>query len=151
CLSSAARGRDSQLAGTRAIGVVAVLRRRTESQGNRRSARGERVARESNPYADDAQAAGAPARLAGGGVIVDGLAIVGVCVAFVAIIGGNFLEGGQIAALLNWPACIIVLGGTLGAVVLQTPKGRLNDAVRMARWVLTPPPDTFNDGIRKML
>src|SRR5262249_54771805 len=52
---------------------------------------------------------------------------------------------------LNWPACIIVLGGTIGAVVLQTPKTRLNDAVRLVRWVLTPPPDAFNDGIRKML
>jgi len=82
---------------------------------------------------------------------VDGLAIVGVCVAFVAIIGGNFLEGGQITALLNWPACIIVLGGTVGAVVLQTPKARLNDAVRIVRWVFNPPPDAFNDGIRKML
>jgi len=82
---------------------------------------------------------------------VDGLAIVGVCVAFVAIIGGNFLEGGQLSALLNTPACIIVLGGTLGAVVLQTPRTRLVEAARMLKWVLMPPVEGFTEGIKKML
>ncbi len=82
---------------------------------------------------------------------MDGLAIVGVCVAFIAIIGGNFLEGGQLSALLNTPAGIIVLGGTLGAVVLQTPKTRLLDAARMLRWVLLPPTLVVSDGIKKML
>ena len=70
---------------------------------------------------------------------MDGLALAGVCVAFLAIIGGNFLEGGQISALLNTPAGIIVLGGTLGAVVLQTPRSRLVDAARMFKWVFAPP------------
>ena len=82
---------------------------------------------------------------------MDGLAIVGVCVAFIAIIGGNFLEGGQLSALLNTPAVIIVLGGTFGAVVLQTPKTRLLDAARMLRWVLLPPTLVVADGIKKML
>jgi chemotaxis protein MotA len=82
---------------------------------------------------------------------VDVLAIVGVCVAFLAIIGGNFLEGGQLSALLNTPAGIIVLGGTLGAVILQTPKSRLIDAARMVRWVWLPPVLVVNDGIKKML
>ena len=35
-----------------------------------------------------------------------------------AIIGGSMLEGGQLAALLDTPAGVIVLGGTLGAVIL---------------------------------
>lgn len=82
---------------------------------------------------------------------MDVLAIVGVCVAFVAIIGGNFLEGGQLSALLNTSAGIIVLGGTLGAVVLQTPKVRLVDAARMLSWVWLPPALVVNDGIKKML
>ncbi len=82
---------------------------------------------------------------------MDVLAIVGVCVAFLAIIGGNFLEGGQLSALLNTPAGIIVLGGTLGAVILQTPKSRLIDAARMVRWVWLPPVLVVNDGIKKML
>ena len=82
---------------------------------------------------------------------MDGLAIVGVCVAFIAIIGGNFLEGGQIAALLNTPAGIIVLGGTLGAVVLQTPRTRLTDAARMLKWVFVPPVLAMSVGITKML
>jgi len=82
---------------------------------------------------------------------VDGLAIVGVCLAFIAIIGGNFMEGGQLSALMNTPAVIIVFGGTLGAVVLQTPRSRLVDAMRILKWVLLPPVVGMTDGIKKMI
>jgi chemotaxis protein MotA len=82
---------------------------------------------------------------------VDGLAIAGICIAFIAIIGGNFLEGGQLSALLNTPAVIIVFGGTLGAVVLQTPRARLMDAARMLKWVFVPPVLAMGAGITKML
>ena len=51
---------------------------------------------------------------------MDILSIIGVILAFVAIIGGNYLEGGHASALLNGPAALIVIGGTLGAA----PKGR---------------------------
>jgi chemotaxis protein MotA len=45
--------------------------------------------------------------------------------AFVAIIGGNFLEGGHLGALANGPAALIVIGGTFGAALLQSPDERL--------------------------
>ena len=48
---------------------------------------------------------------------MDILTLIGVIIGFAAIIGGNFLEGGHIDALLNGPAAIIVLGGTIGAAV----------------------------------
>ena len=51
---------------------------------------------------------------------MDILSIVGVVLGFAAIIGGNYLEGGVISALLNLPAAVIVIGGTLGAAMLQT-------------------------------
>jgi len=41
--------------------------------------------------------------------------LLGVALALIAILGGNYLEGGHIGALLNGPAALIVLGGTLGA------------------------------------
>lgn len=53
---------------------------------------------------------------------MDKLAFTGVVVALVAIFGGYALEGGGIGALFNLPALIIVFGGSLGAVMLQTPK-----------------------------
>ncbi|WP_324614455.1 motility-associated protein, partial [Pseudomonas syringae] len=52
---------------------------------------------------------------------MDVLSLIGLILAFVAIIGGNFLEGGHLGALLNGPAALIVLGGTLGASLLQSP------------------------------
>ena len=70
---------------------------------------------------------------------MDLLAILGAVIAFGAIIGGNFLEGGQLAALLDGPAAVIVIGGTLGAVILQTPYRRLKRSLEMIRWILFPP------------
>ena len=70
---------------------------------------------------------------------MDFFALIGIVVAFAAILVGNALEGGQLAALVDVPALVIVLGGTLGAVLLQTPIVRLMRAGRMTRWVLQPP------------
>ena len=52
---------------------------------------------------------------------MDVLSLIGVILAFVAILGGNYLEGGHVGALLNGPAALIVIGGTLGAAFLQAP------------------------------
>lgn len=81
---------------------------------------------------------------------MDIFAIIGVVIAFAAIIGGNMLEGGQLAALLNTPAGVIVLGGTLGAVILQTPLIRLKRAVNLLRWVLWPPRRDMGRSIRTL-
>ena len=49
---------------------------------------------------------------------MDVLSLVGIILAFVAIVGGNFLEGGLAGALLNGPAALIVIGGTLAGTIL---------------------------------
>ena len=41
---------------------------------------------------------------------MDVLSLIGLLLAFVAIVGGNFLEGGHAGALLNGPAALIVIG-----------------------------------------
>lgn len=51
---------------------------------------------------------------------MDILSVVGIVLAFLAVLGGNFLEGGTLSALLNFPAAFIVIGGTLAAGALQT-------------------------------
>lgn len=51
---------------------------------------------------------------------MDKLSILGLVVALGAIAFGYSLEGGVVSALFNGPALIIVLGGTIGAVMLQT-------------------------------
>ena len=52
---------------------------------------------------------------------MDFLTIVGVLLAVGAILGGNMLEGGHIGSLLQLTAGVIVLGGTVGAIMVQTP------------------------------
>ncbi len=47
--------------------------------------------------------------------------LVGLILAVVGIVGGNVLEGGSPAALINIPGFMIVIVGTLGAVMISQP------------------------------
>jgi chemotaxis protein MotA len=78
---------------------------------------------------------------------MDVLSLIGLVLAFVAIVGGNFLEGGHVSALLNGPAALIVLGGTLGAVLLQTPMAVFMRAMSVVGWILFPPRVDMAGGI----
>lgn len=82
---------------------------------------------------------------------MDLLSIFGVILGFLAILGGNYLEGGSISSLLNGPAALIVFGGTFGAAALQTPGSQLKLALRRLIWVFHPPPVAFRDGIDQMV
>jgi len=54
---------------------------------------------------------------------------IGLAVAAGAIIGGNIMEGGHLESLIGIPAFIIVIGGTVGAVIVQFPLGVVKDAI----------------------
>ncbi len=82
---------------------------------------------------------------------MDLLSIFGVIVAFGAILGGNYLEGGHIQSLFNGPAAMIVIGGTIAAIMLQTPFVMLKRGVLMLRWVFVPPYISLDDGIEKVV
>ncbi|MGN5593288.1 flagellar motor protein [Stutzerimonas nitrititolerans] len=81
---------------------------------------------------------------------MDVLSLIGLVLAFVAIVGGNFLEGGHVSALLNGPAALIVLGGTLGAVLLQTPIAVFMRAMSIVSWILFPPRIDLTQGISQV-
>ena len=70
---------------------------------------------------------------------MDMLTISGVIIALLAISGGQYLEGGQLSALINLPAFIIVFGGTLGALMVQTPLQLFLHAMRLSSWVIAAP------------
>lgn len=82
---------------------------------------------------------------------MDLLSIFGVIIGFAAIIGGNYLEGGTLSALINLPAAVIVLGGTTGAAILQTSWEGLQQAILRLRWVFVPPTTRFQPGIDKIV
>ncbi|MFK8020132.1 MAG: flagellar motor protein [Pseudomonadales bacterium] len=70
---------------------------------------------------------------------MDALSLIGIIIGFAAIFGGNYLDGGQLNTFLNLPAAVVVVGGTLGAAMLQTSKAQLGFALQRLRWVLYPP------------
>ena len=69
---------------------------------------------------------------------MDMLSMVGIMLALVAILGGNILEGGHTSSLVQLTAFVIVAGGTLGAVMVQTPIQTFVRAMGMASWVFVP-------------
>jgi chemotaxis protein MotA len=82
---------------------------------------------------------------------MDFLSLLGVVLAFVAILGGNLLEGGALSSLFNAPAAVIVIGGTLAATILQTSWPTLKRASAQFRWVFVPPGISIEDGIGKVI
>ncbi|MCW5624643.1 MAG: flagellar motor protein [Burkholderiales bacterium] len=80
---------------------------------------------------------------------MDILSLFGLLLAVVAILGGQWLEGGHIASLLQVTAFLIVIGGTLGAVLLQHPLPVFAHGLRLARWAFQPPPCDYRALIRK--
>ena len=70
---------------------------------------------------------------------MDFLSVIGLFVAFAAIILGQYLEGGSLVMLVNGPALIIVAGGTLGATMVQSPWPVFERAARMVSWIVVPP------------
>jgi len=69
---------------------------------------------------------------------MDILSMIGILLAMVAILGGNLLEGGHTSSLVQLTAFIIVGGGTLGAVMVQTPIRTFVRSMRIAVWVFVP-------------
>lgn len=82
---------------------------------------------------------------------MDVLSLIGIILAFVAIIGGNYLEGGHLSALLNVPAALIVLGGTLAASLLQSPMSSFMRALQIVGWILFPPRIDLPGGIDRVV
>ncbi|MBK7900796.1 MAG: flagellar motor protein [Azonexus sp.] len=70
---------------------------------------------------------------------MDKISIAGLAIGIVAIVGGQILEGGHLTSLVQPTALLIVLGGTLGAVLLQSPFHVFRRGIQMARWIWVPP------------
>lgn len=82
---------------------------------------------------------------------MDYLSLIGVVLGFVAIVGGTLMDGGHAEALLNGPALLIVLGGTLGATLLQFPPAVFFRGVRIGLWIFRPKRQLLELQVSKMV
>ena len=70
---------------------------------------------------------------------MDVSSLIGIAVALIGIIAGQLLEGGYVGSLVQGAARLIVLFGTAGAVMVQSPERVFARGVKMIRWVVVPP------------
>lgn len=82
---------------------------------------------------------------------MDRLSLIGIILGLTAIIGGQMLEGGRIQSLLQITAFLIVLGGTIGAVLLQSTNSHFIAGVRMARWIILPPNPNLDNWLKTII
>lgn len=71
---------------------------------------------------------------------MDVISVAGLLLGVIAILGGQVLEGGSVGSLVQPTAFLIVIGGTMGAVMLQSPLATFIEAMRMVKWAIVPPP-----------
>ena len=81
---------------------------------------------------------------------VDYLTLAGITLSLVAVIGGNLLEGGHTDSLVQLTAFVIVLGGTMGAILVQTPLNVFVLALKRLKLVVLPPPSGSVDTMKKI-
>ncbi len=82
---------------------------------------------------------------------IDFNSIGGILLALVAIISGQMLEGGHIESLLQAAAFLIVIGGTIGAVLLQSPIKVFVNGLKMSAWVFFPPSRSSQELIKQII
>jgi len=82
---------------------------------------------------------------------MDILSIVGLVIAFVAILSGSVLEGGHLGHLFQLTAFVIVVGGTVGAVLVQTTLPTFWRSMMIVRWVFVTPNIDLNISIEKIV
>lgn len=70
---------------------------------------------------------------------MDRISLAGLLLGLLSILGGQVLEGGHLASLLQPTAFLIVMGGTFGAVMLQSPLPVFTSGLKMLAWVFKPP------------
>jgi chemotaxis protein MotA len=82
---------------------------------------------------------------------MDILSILGIVLAFVALLVGAMLKGAGLHSLLSSAAFMIVVVGTVAAIFIQTPGKVLKHAVRILPWVFKPPTLDANALIQKLV
>ncbi len=82
---------------------------------------------------------------------MDKMTVTGLGLALFAVIGGSILKGAGVAALLSPAAFVIVVVGTLAAILVQTPLAVMRHALKIFSWTLRPPEEDPQALIEKVV
>lgn len=82
---------------------------------------------------------------------MDILSVIGAILGLVALVGGSILKGAGLSGLWSPAAFIIVILGTIAAILLQTPMRTFRRALGIVRWVFVPPPQDHAGLIAQMV
>ncbi len=72
---------------------------------------------------------------------MDKASLIGLLLGGLALVGGQYLEGGSLGMILQITALVIVFGGTLGAVSLSFSASQLKQALRELPHIVKEPKD----------
>jgi chemotaxis protein MotA len=72
---------------------------------------------------------------------VDWGSVAGLLLALAGIVVGQAIEGGELSSLIQPAAFVIVVIGTVGAVILQSGLLPFLQGLKMGAWVFAPPPN----------
>lgn len=70
---------------------------------------------------------------------MDRLSVIGNVLALIALIGGSILKGAGLAGLWSPAAFVVVIVGTMAAILVQTPLDTFMRAMKIISWVFRPP------------
>ncbi|MBV8680424.1 MAG: flagellar motor protein [Aquitalea sp.] len=82
---------------------------------------------------------------------MDKISIIAIVMGLTAIIAGQAIEGGNIGSLLQLTAFMIVIGGTMSAVMLQSTPKQFMAGMRMVKWIFQPPLQDYEKLIREVV
>ncbi len=70
---------------------------------------------------------------------MDKFTLLGLMIGLLGILTGQILEGSDLSILFQGTAFLIVIGGTLGAVMVQCPSEVFISAIKMGKWAFVEP------------
>jgi len=77
--------------------------------------------------------------------------LIGLGLAAAAVLGGQAMEGGHVGLFMQPAAFVIVVGGTLAAVLLHYPLPVFMKGLRMLKWAFRPPEPEGASLIRRVV
>jgi chemotaxis protein MotA len=82
---------------------------------------------------------------------MDLLSLAGLLLAATSIIVGSILKGAGVKGLIGGAAFMIVVVGTVAAILLQTPMATFRRALGIAAWIFRPPAGDTTGIVRKIV